>query len=76
MNLNILGIERLTLCRSVYEPCSILSLTSSTESQYRLFCMFETISEVMHDSRDQKLENGACPFFTKIRFFEKVFSEL
>ncbi len=76
MNLNILGFERLTLFRSVNEQCPILSLTSSTESTYSLFCVFESVSEAMPDSVDQKLQNSAYPFFTKIRFFEKFSSEM
>ncbi len=76
MNLNILGIERLTLFRAVYEQCSILSLISSTESKYSIASVFETVSEAMLDSVDQKLQNGACPFLTKIQFFEKIFSEM
>ncbi len=71
MNLNILGIERLTLFRSVYEQCSILSLISSTESQFSWFGVFETVSEAMHDSVDEKLQNSACRIFDENSIFRK-----
>ncbi len=76
MNLNILGIERLTLFGAVYEQCSMLGLISSTESQYSRLRAFEMVSEAIHDSVDQKLQNDVCPFLAKIRFFEKFFSEM
>ncbi len=49
-----------------------LSLISSTESPYCWFGVFEAVSEAVHDSVDQKLQNIACSIFDENSIFRKI----